>query len=121
MSKKQILLVDGDITYSERLKQNLEADQYTVDVAYKGNDAIRILENKWVDLIISSIDLQGGMNGIQLLQELKNHKDFYKIPIIIHTSKTSMESIVNHLGAELFLIKPYNINDLIKKIKDILQ
>jgi len=87
MVKKQILIVGGDITYSERLKQNLEAEKFIVDVVYHGNDAIMILKRKWVDLIISSINLQGGMNGIQLLQEIKQHKDFQKIPVIIQTSR----------------------------------
>ena len=121
MAKKQILIVDGDITFSERLKQNLIEQEYNVEVAHKGSDAIRVLEQKWVDLIISSIELQGGMNGIQLLREIKNHQSYHVIPVIIQTSKANMESIVNQLGARLFLAKPYAIPDLKKKIDEILQ
>jgi DNA-binding NtrC family response regulator len=121
MVKKQILIVGGDITYSERLKQNLEAEKFIVDVVYHGNDAIMILKRKWVDLIISSINLQGGMNGIQLLQEIKQHKDFQKIPVIIQTSKINMKEIVNRMGAKLFVTKPYQMTDFIKQVQEVLE
>jgi len=87
MVKRQILIIEGDVIHSERLKSNLEVENYNVDVVYHGIDAIMILKRKWVDLIISSITLQGTMNGIQLLQEIKKHKDFSDIPVIIQTSK----------------------------------
>jgi|GEM_PF-3214655 DNA-binding response OmpR family regulator len=60
MSSKQILVLTGDITHCEKLKQNLEAEGYTVDIAYRGDEAINILKRKWVDLIITSYYLAGG-------------------------------------------------------------
>jgi DNA-binding response OmpR family regulator len=120
MVRRQILIVDGDVIHSERLKSNLEAENYIVDVVYNGIDAIMTLKRKWVDLIISSITLQGTMNGIQLLQEIKKYKDFSNIPVIIQTSKVNLEQNVYDIGATLFVAKPYNINDFIKKIKELL-
>ena len=120
MAKKQILLVEGDIANAERLKQNLEAEEYNVDVVYQGQEAIMLLNRKWVDLIISSITLQDGMNGIQFLQEIKNHQDFKKIPVIIQTGKVNMEKMVSHMGIKLFVAKPYNMPDFIQKIKEVL-
>jgi DNA-binding NtrC family response regulator len=121
MVKKQILIVDGDITHSERLKRNLENEQYNVDAVYHGNEALMVLKRKWVDLIISSITLQGAMNGIQLLQELKEHQDYKKIPVIVQTSKANMEETINQLGAELFVSKPYQMTDFIKQVEILLE
>ncbi len=121
MVKKQILIVDGDITHSERLKRNLENEQYNVDAVYHGNEALMVLKRKWVDLIISSITLQGAMNGIQLLQELKEHRDYKKIPVIVQTSKANMEETINQLGAELFVSKPYQMTDFIKQVEILLE
>ena len=121
MDKKQILIVEGDIEQAEQLKNNLETEEFNVDVVYQGDEAIMALKRKWVDLIISSITLQGGMNGIQLLQEIKQYKDFKKIPVIVLTSKVNMEEIVKNLGIDLFVAKPYNTTDFIKQIKEILQ
>ncbi len=121
MDKKQILIVDGDITHAERLKQNLETEKCIVDVVYHGNNAIMTLKRKWVDLIISSINLQGGMNGVQFLQEIKKHKDYKKIPVIIQTSKINMKEIIYQMGAELFVAKPYQTTDFIKQVKEVLE
>ena len=121
MSSKQILVVTGDITHCEKLKQNLEAGGYTVDIAYRGDEAIDILKRKWVDLIITSITLQGGMNGIHFLQEIKKDKELQNIPVIFQNSKVNMEKSVKELVVNLFITKPYDMGDLIKKIKEILQ
>ncbi|MDD3656166.1 MAG: response regulator [Atribacterota bacterium] len=117
MTKKQILIVDGDVMQAERLKRNLELENYIVDVMYHGTEAIVTLKRKWVDLIISSITLQGTMNGIQLLQEIKKHKEFSKIPVIITSSKINLEKTIYDIGATLFIEKPYDIFELVKKIK----
>jgi len=65
--------------------------------------------------------LQGIMNGIQLLQELKENEEYQKIPVIVQTSKINMDKIAKNLGASLFVTKPFEINDFIKKVKGILQ
>lgn len=121
MSKKQILLVDGDVMLAERLKSNLELENYIVDLAYRGSDALTILKRKWVDLIISSITLQGNMNGIQLLQDIIKNEDFNKIPVIIISSKINLEKTAYDIGAKLFVTKPYDTLELIKNIKDVFQ
>jgi two-component system response regulator (stage 0 sporulation protein F) len=121
MVKKHILIVDGDITHSERLKRNLETAHYIVKAVYRGNDALIILKRHWVDLIILSITLQGTMNGIHLLQELKEHKDYKAIPVIVQTSKISMEKIAKNLGAALFITKPYDIKEFLKQVEEIFQ
>ncbi|HOR42786.1 MAG TPA: response regulator [Atribacterota bacterium] len=121
MSKKQILLVDGDVMLAERLKRNLELENYIVDLAYRGSDALTILKRKWVDLIISSITLQGNMNGIQLLQDIIKNEDFNKIPVIIISSKINLEKTAYDIGAKLFVTKPYDTLELIKNIKDVFQ
>ncbi|HOF03689.1 MAG TPA: response regulator [Atribacterota bacterium] len=121
MSKKQILLVDGDVMLAERLKRNLELENYIVDLAYRGSDALTILKRKWVDLIISSITLQGNMNGIQLLQDIIKNEDFNKIPVIIISGKINLEKTAYDIGAKLFVTKPYDTLELIKNIKDVFQ
>ena len=120
MVKKQILIVVGDVLQAERLKRNLELENYIVDVVYQGIDALMTLKRKWIDLIISAITLQGAMNGIQLLQDLKKHQEFNKIPVIIISSKINLEQAVYDLGATLFVEKPYDRIELLEKIKEIL-
>lgn len=119
MVKKHILIVDGDITHSERLKRNLETANYIVDAVYQGNDALLVLKRQWIDLIILSVTLQGIMSGMQLLQELKEHIDYKTIPVIMQTSKINMEKTAKNLGANLFVTKPYNIDEFLKQVEEI--
>lgn len=119
MAKKHILIVDGDILKAERLKRNLEIEDYSVDVVHYGHEALVVLGRKWVDLVISSITLQGAMNGIQLLQEIKKNKELDETPIIIMSSKINLEKSIYDIGATLFVEKPYDVVEIIKKIKEI--
>ncbi len=119
MAKKHILIVDGDIMKAERLKRNLETEDYSVDVVHYGHEALVVLGRKWVDLVISSITLQGAMNGIQLLQEIKKNKELNETPIIIMSSKINLEKSIYDIGATLFVEKPYDVVEIIKKIKEI--
>ena len=121
MVKKHILIVDGDITHSEMLKRNLETAGYNADAVYQGNDALLILKRQWIDLIILSITLQGIMSGIQLLQELKENTEYKTIPVIMQTSKINMKNIAKNLGADLFITKPYDIDEFLKQVGDIFQ
>ncbi len=119
MAKKHILIVDGDIMKAERLKRNLEIEDYSVDVVHYGHEALVVLGRKWVDLVISSITLQGAMNGIQLLQEIKKNKELNETPIIIMSIKINLEKSIYDIGATLFVEKPYDVVEIIKKIKEI--
>ena len=119
MAKKHILIVDGDILKAERLKRNLELENFIVDVVHYGHEALIVLERKWVDLVISSITLQGTMNGIQLLQEIKKNKELAETPIIIMSSKINLKKNIYAIGATLFVEKPYDVIEIIQKIKDV--
>jgi DNA-binding response OmpR family regulator len=121
MVKKHILIVDGDITHSEMLKRNLETAGYNAEAVYQGNDALLILKRQWIDLIILSVTLQGIMSGIQLLQELKENTEYKTIPVIMQTSKINMKNIAKNLGADLFITKPYDIDEFLKQVGDIFQ
>jgi DNA-binding response OmpR family regulator len=121
MVKKHILIVDGDITHSEMLKRNLETAGYNAEAVYQGNDALLILKRKWIDLIILSVTLQGIMSGIQLLQELKENTEYKTIPVIMQTSKINMKNIAKNLGTDLFIAKPYDIDEFLKKVEEIFQ
>ena len=120
MAEQRILIVEGDITLSEMLKNRLKAQGYLVDCARSGNEALEILETKWVDLIVLAIILQGEMHGFQLFKEIKRKKIFSKIPIVIQSSKAGMKKMFLKMGAQAFLVKPYSVDSFLDKVKDIL-
>ncbi len=120
MTQKRILIVDGNITQTERLKTKLQAMGYLIDCAHTGKEALDILETKWVDLIISAIIFQGGMNGFQFFKEVKKRKRLSKIPIAMQSSKAAMKGIFEIMGADTFFVKPYSMDLFLDEVKNIL-
>ncbi len=120
MTQERILIVDGDITLSERLKTRLEALDYLVDCASNANEALEIVDTKWVDLIILAVVLQDGMDGLQFFKQVRAKKEFSKIPIVIQSKKPAMKSTLENLGAATFFAKPYSMDVFLGEIKDIL-
>lgn len=120
MARERILIIDGDITLSEVLRTRLKDMGYLVDCARQGSEALDILKDRWVDLIVLAVVLQGGMDGFQIFKEIKGKKEFSKIPIIIHSSKPAMKKTFEKMGAEAFFIKPYSIKLFLSKIEVIL-
>ena len=121
MSKERILVVDGDIELSEKLRTRVEHRGYLVSCARKGKEALEVLNNKWVDLIIMGIILRGRMHGFQLLKEIKRKKKISKIPILIHSDKPGMKKIFQKLDIQGFYAKPCRFDLLIRKIRQILR
>jgi len=120
MRQESILVVDGDITLSERLKTRLEAMDYIVYCACCANEALSILDAKWIDLVVLAVVLQDGMDGLQLFKEIKRKKDFSKLPIAIQSKKPAMKEAFVAMGAASFFIKPYSMDVFLGEIKDIL-
>lgn len=120
MAHERILIVDGDIALSQMLRNRLEAEGFLVDYARTGTKALDILKNEWVDLVILSVLLRGGMDGFHLFKEIRKRKKFLKIPIVVHSGKPGMKQLFERIGAEAFLTKPCPINLVLNKVKDIL-
>lgn len=119
MAQERILIVDGDIAFSEVVKDRLESLDYLVDYVSTGVEALDVLKNKWVDLIISSVVLRGDMNGYLLFKEIRKNKDYSNIPIIIQSGKPAMKTMFEYIGAEAFFIKPYSVEKFLEKVKSV--
>ncbi|PKN32607.1 MAG: response regulator [Deltaproteobacteria bacterium HGW-Deltaproteobacteria-19] len=76
--------------------------------AANGRQALEILSQHWVDVIISDINMPE-MNGMELLKELKQDHLFQEIPVIIVSTEGNRERIeeAERMGAQGFLKKPF--------------
>ena len=120
MTQERILVVDGDVALAEMLKTRLEERGYLVECASNGSKVMGIIKDKWIDLIVLAISLQGGIDGFQLLKEIKKKKAYSKIPVIVQSSKAAMKKTFEMIGVEAFFIKPYPMDLFLDEIKDIL-
>jgi DNA-binding NtrC family response regulator len=91
---------------------------YDVDSAWNGREALEFMKNKRYDLVITDLNMPG-MNGIDLLKEIKTIAPDTKVIIASGngTVKSFMESIV--LGASEYLNKPLEFNVLTKAVANV--
>lgn len=121
MTQEKILIVEGDITSSEMLFTQLQAAGYLVSCVNNADDALSVLKNEWIDLIVLSVVLQPGPSGFELFKEIKADGELAKIPIIVRSSKPAMKQTFEMMGVDAFVVKPYPIKALLDKVKNILK
>jgi two-component system sensor histidine kinase and response regulator WspE len=103
---KRVLVVDDSITVRELERQLLENRGYTVDVAVDGVDGWNAVRTAQYDLVVSDVDMPR-MDGIQLVQHIKNDLRLKAIPVVIVSYKDREEDRIKGLdaGANAYLTK----------------
>ncbi len=103
---KRILVVDDSITVRELERQLLENRGYSVDVAVDGVDGWNAVRSASYDLVVSDIDMPR-MDGIQLVQHIKDDARLRAIPVVIVSYKDREEDRIRGLdaGANFYLTK----------------
>ncbi len=112
---ENILIVDDEKNYPTIIGAILQEEGYTSLTASSGMEALDILRNESIDLVLTDVKMPG-MGGIQLLEKIKEiHPD---IPVIIMTAYGSVEKAVEamHKGAYTFILKPFENQALIAHI-----
>ena len=116
-----ILIVEDSPTQAEKLRYLLDKHNYKTIVANNGTVALSfILENK-PSLIISDI-VMPLMNGYELCKEVKSDESTMDIPVILLTSLTRSEDVLEGIscGADNFITKPYRDDYLISHVEQII-
>jgi YesN/AraC family two-component response regulator len=109
--------VDDEQIIRNVLKRKLEQTTgFTVHTANDGLQALDAFDSQHIDLVISDL-LMSEMNGIELLRNLKQRQP--DIPVIIITGYGTLDDAIEaiHLGAEDFIKKPFDINEVIETIE----
>lgn len=111
-NKHTILIVEDDTALNNYIKTELSSE-YTVLQAYNGKQALSILKEKGVSLIVSDI-MMPEMDGCELIDVVKNTFKFSHIPVILLTAVTDynkqLESL--HSGADGYITKPFSMQIL---------
>ena len=115
MAEETILVVDDnkEIVYS--IGELLKYEGYQVMSAYDGMQALNVLEQNKIDLILLDV-MMPRLNGLSALMKLRER---HKIPVIILSAKTEESDKVSGLtlGADDYISKPYNSAELIARVK----
>lgn len=106
MSKNTILIVDDERFFCNLLEHILE-DEYQVIIATGGLDALEIIDNQSIDLVLLDI-IMPGIDGYKVCERIKETDLFCKLPIIFLTVKNETEDEIKgfSLGAVDYITKP---------------
>ena len=120
--KEKVLAVDDEEQIRNFIKNVLSEFNYEVFLASNGTDALKIVKDVSPDIILLDIQMPG-INGIEVTKELKQNEDTKIIPIVILSSFNDVSFRVEALeaGADDFLSKPPALQELITRIKTLIQ
>jgi len=117
----EILIVEDSLTQQSKLKHLLERHHYSVTTANNGKQALVLLSARKPTLVISDIAMPE-MDGYTFCKRLKSDKSSQNIPVILLTSLSNSEDVLEGLacGADNFIPKPYDNDYLISSIRQML-
>ena len=118
MATNRILVVEDDKAISDLIAINLQYTGYEYTVISNGYDAVSFLEKDHsFDIALLDIMLPG-IDGFELMDNMKK----YNIPVIYLTAKTDVSSKIQGLrgGAEDYIVKPFEVLELLVRIEKVL-
>lgn len=122
MVKPRILLVDDDPDILDVLEISLSEENYELFKAMDGEEAIRIIKSKPLDLVLLDYAIPK-MNGRQVCMEVKKDILLRHLPIIMVTGKGEVSDKVGGIdaGADDYIVKPFEPKELLARIRMILR
>lgn len=120
-SGTRVLVVEDNKEMMDFLTSTLQ-EEYSVIEANDGHEALSILRDKDVDIIISDIYMPGS-DGFTLLREVRGDEMLCHIPLILLTAESSLDAKIKGLeyGANAYIEKPFSVEQLLATIKNILK
>lgn len=118
---KSILIVDDAVSMRGLVAMTLKNAGYEVIEASDGQDALRKLETKKVNLIITDLNMPN-MDGITFIKAVKANPILKLIPIIMLTTESQAEKKLEgqKAGAKAWIVKPFKPETLLEVIKKVI-
>ena len=120
--KKTILVVDDEQDIVESLKFVLEVSGFVCYTAFNGEDGLRLAKEIVPDLIILDV-MMPRINGFKISRLLKFDAKYKNIPILMITARSQEEDklIGEQTGADEYITKPFDLDDVVKIVQKYLE
>ena len=117
--EKTILIVEDDANIRELLHLYLEQEGYHIESAQDGAEGLRVFRRVHPDLVLLDL-MMPVMDGTQMIRELRT---FSKTPVIVLTAKGEVLDKVTllELGADDYLTKPFEMREVIARVRAVLR
>lgn len=110
-----ILVIDDDPDIGIMIQMLLEYKGYAVTLLEKTDEALSILQNNPIDLIIMDM-LLSGTNGIDICAGFKKDRTVSHIPVLMLSAHPDAKIKCLEAGADDFIFKPFDLEDLLEKV-----
>ncbi|MBF8982101.1 response regulator [Lutibacter sp. B2] len=119
----KILSIDDSSIVRKIIRGAVETLGYELLEACDGIEGFLVLEKEYKNIGLILLDWNmPGMNGYEFLKKAKANNEYKKIPVMMVTTETEEGNIVKSIqaGAENYMIKPFTIEEMMKKILECL-
>ena len=122
MTNKTVLIADDEADIVETFACMLEAQEFTVITANDGEAALMKAKEERPDLILLDV-MMPKINGYKVCRLLKFDKQYSNIPILMLTARSQDEdrAIGEETGADEYIKKPFDIEEVVEKVKEYLK
>lgn len=116
-----ILIADDEDLARRLLQHCLTRAGYDVIEAHNGQEALSLVNSNHPDLIILDV-LMPKMNGFDAVRQIRTNSSCVDTPIIFLSSRADTAAEIEGLeaGAQLYLLKPFRVEELLSRVKDLL-
>jgi two-component system KDP operon response regulator KdpE len=115
--KQRVLLIDDEVRIVQFIALKLKVSGYEVICADNGEKGLELARTASPDIVLLDI-IMPGMDGLEVLQKLRQ---FSSMPVIVISARERISERALALGANGFMSKPFDPDDLVDRIKTILQ
>lgn len=122
MTTERILVIDDDEIVARTIRRSLMSLGYEIELANNGPQGLEIARRQPPDLIILDV-IMPGMDGFEVCRKMRLDVTLEPIPVLFLTAKVKDEDRVTGLraGADDYLCKPFNVDELILRVRAILR
>ncbi|NJL24077.1 MAG: response regulator [Calothrix sp. SM1_5_4] len=119
--QRTILLIEDDETIRAALKRVLEGEGYRVLAASDGTQLSSVLDDSAVDLVMLDVGLPW-INGFELAEMMKSHKDLKEIPLVFLSARTSDADVKRgfDVGADDYIKKPFDLEKVKRTVNTLI-